>query len=142
MRIENRTRTTVLGSRVILAASWWGRFRGLVGRPEPLPGEGLLLTPCNSVHSWGLRYDLDVLFLDAQGKVLKLIRSLRPWRFARRVRHAEYVLEVPPGVIDRSGTREGDMLTWWDPAPVSIVDRIRNGNDRLTEPFASARGNP
>jgi hypothetical protein len=142
MRIENRTRTTVLGSRVTLAASWFSRLRGFLGRPEPLPGEGILLTPCNSIHTFGIQFDLDVLFLDEQGKVLKLIRGLRPWRFTRRVRQAEYVLEVPPGVIHQSGTHVGDLLTWWDPAPLPISDRIQDRRTRHSQPFASARRHP
>jgi uncharacterized membrane protein (UPF0127 family) len=141
MRIENRTRKTLVGSRVELVTSWWGRLRGFIGRPEPVPGEGILLMPCNGVHTCGMGFDLDVLFLDGQGKVLATIRGLRPWKRSRRVRGARYVLEVPAGVIDGSGTRVGDMLTWWDPAPIPVSERIRNRQKRPPYPMASARGN-
>ena len=140
MRIENRTRGTVLGSRVALAAGWWSRLRGFLGRPEPTPGEGILLMECNGVHTYGMSFELDVLFLDGEGRVLQLIRSLSPWKRSRRVRGAQYVLEVPTGVIDTSQTREGDLLTWWDPAPPPISERIARGQKEAVHPFASARG--
>ena len=62
MRIENRTRNTVLGSRVVLAATWWSRLRGFLGSHDPLPGEGILLIPCNGVHTYGMSFSIDVLF--------------------------------------------------------------------------------
>jgi hypothetical protein len=54
VRVVNVDRGTVLGERVALAASWWARLRGLLGRPEPKPGEGLVLAPCRSVHMYGM----------------------------------------------------------------------------------------
>jgi uncharacterized membrane protein (UPF0127 family) len=68
----------------------------------------------------GMSFDLDVVFLDGKGRVLGLIRSLRPWKKPRRVSGAAYVLEVPVGTIETSGTRVGDELTWTEPAPYSI----------------------
>ena len=140
MRIENRTRNSVVGSRVELANSWWARFRGFLGRPEPIPGEGILLFPCNGVHTWGMSFDVDILFLDEQGKVLELIRSLRPWKWTPRVRGARYVLEVPKGVIDGSATRVGDMLMWWDPAPLPFPDLISGRKKRPSYPLVNTRG--
>jgi uncharacterized membrane protein (UPF0127 family) len=128
----NRTRNTLLGSQVELASSWWRRLRGYIGRPEPRPGEGILLLPCDGIHTYLMSYDLDVLFLDERGKVLKAIRSLSPWKRSKRVPGARYVLEVPSGTIETSGTAEGDELTWTDPAPYAISvlsSRDREGNE-------------
>jgi len=126
MRIRNRTRKTLLGSNVRLAASWWERLRGYLGRPAPKPGEGMLLVGCNGIHTYWMTFDLDVLFLDEKGTVLESVRSLRPWRKTRRVRGARYVLEVPAGTIDSSKTQVGDELSWRDPAPYSIS--VLSGN--------------
>lgn len=120
MRITNRTRNTLLGSRVTLASTWLGRLRGFIGRPEPGPGEGILLLPCDAVHTFWMSFDLDVLFLDEKGRVLEVVRSLRPWKRTRRVPKARYVLEVPVGTVDGSGTQVGDELTWRDPSPYSL----------------------
>lgn len=67
-----------------------------------------------------MSFDLDVLFLDEKGRVLEVYRSLRPWKRTRRVGGARYVLEVPVGTIDASGTDVGDELSWRDPTPYSI----------------------
>ncbi len=141
MRIENRTRNTVLGSRVVLAATWWSRLRGFIGRDEPVAGEGILLMPCNGVHSFGMGFSVDVLFLDGSGEVLEVVRSLAPWRRTGRVPGAYYVLEVPTGVIDSSGTCVGDRLAWWDPAPLPVYDRIANAHSRQSRKSSSAREN-
>lgn len=118
MRIENRTRNTLLGYDIKLVPGWWGRLRGFIGHKEPNPGEGILLIPCDSIHTFWMKFDLDIAFLDHHGKVLEVIRSLKPWKWTRRVRGARSVLELAAGMIDRSGTQVGDRLAWWDPTPV------------------------
>lgn len=113
MRIVNRTRCTVLGTKVALADSWWGRFRGYMGRRRgPSPGEGLLLLPCNAVHTFGMRFDVDVIFLDANGDVLHVVPEMKPRRMSSRVPGGRSVLEVPAGTIQRTGTVVGDSFTW------------------------------
>lgn len=121
MKITNRTRGTLLGSRVRMADSWLGRLRGFLGRSEPQWGEGILLLPCNAIHTLGMTYSLDVLFLDGEGKVLELRRSMPPWRITHRVRGGRYVLEVPVGTIDASDTRVGDELTWNEPVNEELI---------------------
>lgn len=120
MRITNRTRNTLLGTRVRPATTFWDRLRGYIGRARPKQGEGILLVPCNAIHTWWMSFDLDVLFLDDRGQVLELVRSLRPFKRTRKVSGARYVLEVPPGTIDASGTRVGDELSWQNRVPYSI----------------------
>jgi uncharacterized membrane protein (UPF0127 family) len=139
MRIENRTRKTLVGTRVDLASTWWGRFKGFIGRQEPIPGEGILLWPCNAVHTYGMSFDLDILFLDERGRVLEMIRSFAPWKKTSRVPGARYVLEGPPGMIEESQTEVGDLLTWWDPAPRTVSDRILNRKRTEPQPLTAAR---
>jgi uncharacterized membrane protein (UPF0127 family) len=112
MRIMNRTRGTVLGTRVSLADGWMARLRGFLFRPEPRAGEGILLTPCNAIHTWGMTFSLDVIFLDASGKVLEVIEELEPGAAPERVPAARYVLEVPVGTIRATGTVVGDRFSW------------------------------
>lgn len=112
MRIVNRTREIVLGTRVELADGWWSRFRGYLGRRSPTPGEGILFVPCNAIHTFGMSFDLDVIFLDAAGQVLHTIAEMRPWKRSPRVTGARYVLEVPAGTIRRTGTAVGDSFMW------------------------------
>ena len=120
MRIMNRTRGTLLGTRVRLADSWWSRFRGFLLRPEPRFGEGILLTPCNAIHTWGMSFPLDVVFLDASGRVLEVIEGLPPGTTAVRVPGGRYVLEVPTRTIEATGTTVGDTCSWTRAATSSI----------------------
>lgn len=87
----------------------WTRLRGLLGRRSLPRGEGLLLRPSPSVHTFFMRFAIDVVFLDARGVVRRIVRGLRPWRVTACLRgHA--VLETAAGAIERSGTMPGDRL--------------------------------
>ena len=77
------------------------RMRGLLGRPALQPGEALLITPCSSIHTLGMRYALDIAFVDATERVLKLCRGVAPLRMAMAWGAAATV-EMPPGEIGRS----------------------------------------
>jgi uncharacterized membrane protein (UPF0127 family) len=113
VRILNRTREVVLGTRVELADTWWTRLRGYLGRKNPpVLGEGILFVSCNAIHTYGMQFELDVIFLDAGGSVLQAISDMRPWTRSKRVAGARYVLEVPSGTIRRTGTSIGDAFTW------------------------------
>lgn len=112
MRIMNRTRGTLLGTNVRLADTWWLRLRGFLFRPEPRPGEGILLAPCDAVHTWGMTFALDVIFLDGSGQVVRVSESLPPRRMCGRVQGAKYVLEVPAGTVHATGTVVGDAFSW------------------------------
>jgi uncharacterized membrane protein (UPF0127 family) len=112
MRIVNRTRGTRLGERVMLADTWWGRFRGFLGRIPPIEGEGILLSPCDAIHTWGMGFALDVVFLDSSGSVLAVRENVEPWSRPIRVAGARHVLEVPPGTVRASGTLVGDACSW------------------------------
>jgi uncharacterized membrane protein (UPF0127 family) len=112
LRVANETRSGVLGCAVELADTVVLRLRGYLGRPAPREGEGLLITPCRAVHMYGMRYPLDVIFLDRDGRVLALYPSLEPWSHTRWHGHAEYALELPPGSILASRTHVDDIVIW------------------------------
>jgi len=137
MRITNRTRKTLVGGKVTLASTWLACLRGYVGRPEPRPGGGILLLGCNSIRTFWMSFDLDVLFLDDKGRVLEVIRSLRPWRRGKKVQGARYVLGIPVGTVDASDTRVGDELTWRDSVPYSITVLSSQGNGSSPSPRES-----
>jgi len=99
----------VLADRVARAASARDRLVGLLDRTRLEPGEGLWLNPCGSVHTWGLRFPIDVLFLDAGGRVLALRSPLPPWRVALAPRGTHSVLEVAAGAA--RSVRVGERLT-------------------------------
>ena len=85
------------------------RRKGLLKRDGLARGEGLWIVPCEGVHTFGMRFSIDVLFLSKQRKVLKLRHSMPRRRIALSL-FAHSVLELPSGVIRESGTSRGDQL--------------------------------
>ena len=85
------------------------RMRGLLGRKSLPSDEGLLLRPAGSVHTWFMRFPIDAVFLDGEGRVLEIAADLRPWR-AAGCRGARAVLELSSGESERRGVRPGDRL--------------------------------
>jgi uncharacterized protein len=96
---------------VSLANTPWLRLRGLLGRPQLAAEQGLLITPCNGVHSFAMKYPLDIVFLDSNNSVIKLTRGLKPWR-ATSCLGAAKVLELSAGVIEKKNINQGDSLSW------------------------------
>ena len=99
-----------LGQRVGVAEWWWQRLRGLLGRPPLQAGEGLLLTPCRAIHMAGMKYPLDVVFLDRQGTVVALYPSIAPGGRTRWHASARSALELPAGTLEATGTQVGNSL--------------------------------
>ncbi len=110
MRATNRTRGALLVEDGSVAASPWARLRGLLGRPPLQPGQGLLLRGEKAIHTVGMGYPIDVLFLDRSGRVVQLYHSMVPLRASPYVWRAADVLELPPGTLTRTGTVQGDDI--------------------------------
>lgn len=108
LRAMNETRAVMLSENVKVADTFLARGRGLLGTDDP--GGGLLLRPCGSVHTWFMRYPIDVIFLDGSGVVLRALGSLPPWRMAPSVRGAKAVLELRAGTVKATGTAPGDTI--------------------------------
>lgn len=110
MRAVNRDRGTELAKRVETAGSFLTRLRGLRGRPALLAGEALWIVPCRGVHTRGMAFSIDVLYLDASLTILAMEENLPPGRFAPVRWRARTVLELPAGTVERTGTRPGDRI--------------------------------
>lgn len=110
--VRNKTRGTTLAERGWRADNMARRVVGLLAHSCMEPGTGLLIIPCNSIHSIGMRFLFDAVFLSPgpEYKVLHLIREMKPWRASRMVFAAQSVLELPAGVISATGTELGDFL--------------------------------
>ena len=108
----NRTRQAYLATRLELADGHWSRLRGLMGRSpaEFLEGQGLWLVPCHGVHTLGMRFPIDVVYLTGDCRVLHLEQALKPWRIAPVRRQAATVLELPGNMLRTTGTAVGDEI--------------------------------
>jgi uncharacterized protein len=100
---------TVVCGECRVARSFFARLRGLVGTAGLPAGRGLLLPRTRSVHTHFMRFPIDVVFLDADNRVLSIVASLRPWRAAASKR-ARAVLELAANECERLDLREGDLL--------------------------------
>ena len=107
---NNLTRGNDVAGRVRRADRPWSRMVGLLGRRSLAEGEGLLLAPCTSIHTFLMRFPIDILYLDREDVVVKAVRALRPFRFSACLRGGHSVLELAAGAIEASGTRVGDRL--------------------------------
>lgn len=110
VRAVNETQDTVIAERVEWAGTSETRRRGLLGRDSLGPGEGIYIVPTQWIHMFGMRFAIDVVFLDGEGRVLSLQRNLRPNRLSRPVWRAEGALELPAGAIDVTGIELGDVV--------------------------------
>jgi uncharacterized membrane protein (UPF0127 family) len=100
---------TVVCERCELADRPASRLRGLLGREGLEPGAGMLLTHDPSVHTFFMRFPIDVVFLDRANTVVKIVHALRPWRIAGALR-ARAVLELPAGAAAAAGLQPGSRL--------------------------------
>ncbi len=114
MRALNRTRGTVLCERLEVAESMAARRRGLLGRDGLAPGAGMLFEcgflPLMWMHMFFMRFAIDIVFLDKQGRVLRINHNLEPWQVSSMVFGARRGLELEAGAAARSGTMEGDQV--------------------------------
>jgi len=110
MRAVNRTTGRILAGKVLLAETLWSRMRGLLGRDALPQAEGLLIRPCCGVHTFFMKFPIDVVFLDGGNRVIAAAVNLKPYRMTRIVRASRSVLELAAGTVDASGTRTGNEV--------------------------------
>jgi len=110
----NITRGRVLAGRLEWAGTSETRRRGLLGRDSFAQGAGLYLVPCPWVHTFGMRFPIDLAFLAPDGRVLSIRENLRPNRLSRLIIKAEGVLELPGNTLSSTGTQVGDVIQFAD----------------------------
>ena len=106
-RLMDRENGNVVVADLELAVGYWSRLRGLQFRAKFPEGKGLLLAPGDSIHTFWVFFAIDVIWLDAQGRVLEVRSRVRPWRLALAPRGAHAVLEIPAG---SASVRPGAVL--------------------------------
>ena len=117
MRVVNRTREIVLGDKVRTVRTLLSRLVGLLGTAAIADGEGLRIVPCRGVHTLGMRYPIDVAFLDARGVMIGILEGLPPSRIGRVFRGARGALELRSGIHVATGTVPGDRLEFGGGGP-------------------------
>jgi hypothetical protein len=111
MKIINTTRETVLAANIVIADRPITRMVGLLGRGELKSGEALIIKPCYSIHTFFMRFAIDVLFVDKNNRVIKVISRLKPFKFSGLYFNAAFAIELPLDTANSTSTQEGDMLS-------------------------------
>ena len=108
----NRTRTTYLATELIIARTHWTRFRGLMATDAARfrRGQGLWISPSHGIHTFAMRFPIDVVYLDRERIIIHVEEELKPWRVAAVRIEATSVLELPIGTIRESQTAIGDQV--------------------------------
>lgn len=109
LRVLNVTRGTVLATRLEAAHTGPTRRKGLLGREGLLPGEGLWIVPCESVHTFFMRFPIDLVYLDRNNRIRKVRSGVGPWRMSA-CWSAHSVLELAAGTAAATRTERGDSV--------------------------------
>ncbi|MGA3019367.1 MAG: DUF192 domain-containing protein [Bryobacteraceae bacterium] len=117
--IRNQTRGTVLADAVELADTSAKRRTGLLKHERLEPGQGLWIVPCESVHTFFMKFPIDLVYVDKRHKVRKVRHSVAPWRMSACL-SAHSVIELPAGTAQQSGTQPGDELAVEQIAPALV----------------------
>lgn len=107
--MRNQTRNTVLGTAVDVADSSAKRRAGLLKHERLQPGEGLWIVPCESVHTFFMKFPIDLVYLDKKRKVRKVRKAVPAWRLSACLT-AHSILEFPAGTAEETSTQVGDVL--------------------------------
>jgi uncharacterized membrane protein (UPF0127 family) len=108
--ITNINNKEILADQCYHANTFLTRLKGLLGKKQMAPGEGLLISPCSSVHTLGMKIDIDVIFLSADHEILHIIERMRPGKLSPIIKKSHSVLELPAGQIRRTNTHVGHYL--------------------------------
>lgn len=109
LRVVNATRHAVMATRLEIAGSHATRRKGLLGRDLLAEGEGLWIFPCEAVHTFFMRFPIDLVYLDRKLRIRKVRHTVRAWRISACLT-AHSVLELPAGVARATGAQRGDRL--------------------------------
>ncbi|MFH1127854.1 MAG: DUF192 domain-containing protein [Candidatus Omnitrophota bacterium] len=110
MRLINKTKNTILAQDVQVADTLFSRMRGLLGKKELKSGQAIVLKPCNSIHTFFMRFPIDVVFVNKDNKVVKTIPGLKPFCLSGIYFSSSFAIELPAGTIQANLTEQTDTL--------------------------------
>jgi len=121
----DETSRTVVAERVMRADTFVSRLVGLLGRDGLMDNEALWISPCKGIHTMGMTFPIDVVFLGRDMKVVALRENIAPWRATRFFKSATSVLELPAGAIRRGGVAVGDQMGFVQPSEEIRLEETR-----------------
>ncbi|MCC7460000.1 MAG: DUF192 domain-containing protein [Proteobacteria bacterium] len=112
MQAFNQTRQTLIASDVQKAHSMLKRMKGLLGKKHMPENFGMWISPCSSIHTFFMKFSIDVVFLSPDHQVVKVLHSFAPFRLSSWVNSSQSVLELAGGVLQKTGTQVGDQVVF------------------------------
>lgn len=112
LQVYHEKSGALIADQVEIAGTFWQRLIGLLGRSGIKQNQGLLLPECNAVHSFMMRFPIDILFLDQERIVTKTVHRLKPNRMMFSSRRTRNTLELASGMLARYGVKVGDRITF------------------------------
>ena len=109
MGIKNRTKDILLADHIWKADTFWRRLKGLLGTRLLPIGYGIIIKPCSSIHTFGMNYPIDVLFVDGNHCIVKIVENMMPGKMSM-ASSSQYVVELPAGTARRTTCSIGDIL--------------------------------
>lgn len=110
IEIKNITKKNTIASKGALADNFYTRLKGLIGRKALGVDEAVCIKPCKSVHTFFMRFSIDVIFIDENGLVCEIVRNIKPYRVSKYVSNARYVIEILTGNAHKLGIELGDRI--------------------------------
>ncbi len=110
MIIENFSKRTILAKHVVIANNIFSRLKGLLGTKSLKECSALIIKPCSSIHTYFMQYDIDVIFVDKQNKVLAALDGMAPFKISKVYFNAAFCIEFPAGTIKKTSTNIGDTI--------------------------------
>lgn len=112
MKLINKTSNTTISENVMVADTFFKRLKGLMFTKELPEQNALLIESCNEIHTFNMRYSIDVLYLDASNNILAIDEDMKPGKIGKRVRNAVSVVELPSGKIKKLDIKIGQTITF------------------------------
>lgn len=112
MRALNRSSGKELAHKLLVAATVFSRAKGLLGREALLEGEGLLIRPCKGIHTFFMKFPIDVLFLDENNRIIEIVENIPPHRMTKVLLLATSAIELPAGTVLASESAVGNEVAF------------------------------
>lgn len=110
LSIRNATKNTVIAGQARVADTFLSRMVGLLNRRSLSPDEALIITRCQSIHMFFMRFAIDAIFVDRSNQVVGLVKGIKPFRLSPIFFKSSFVIELPQGSIVQSETSVGDKI--------------------------------
>ena len=111
MKIINETRNKVLAEEAAVANTTFSRMQGLLGKSDLAQGQGLIIKPASSIHTFFMRFTIDAIFVDKHNRVIAIYPDMTSFRLSGLHLNASLVIELPAGVIRATGTQVGNIVS-------------------------------